>query len=268
MLPRRPQRPELTRCSSGSTSSSRPAPRRPSPPASAVGHPTCVPALTARFRLRRLGVDVGGGNADRGRCHVRLRCSPAADAAVVTAEGTTEPLIAALEDEGGYVLDANECDRLRDLLAGDGTELSSPVGNSPRWFASTLDLPPAADATAFLIVAGENLASIRARTGSGTRMKMPGMTRSRRFRGFRQSRYTPARDSAARAAGGRAGRITCRCGPHDARGAGPAGRGGARSADSSSTSRALRRWGRRETGSRSRRSSGAGAAGGVSSTAG
>jgi len=48
-FPRRPQRPELTRCSSGSTSSSRPAPRRPSPPASAVGHPTCVPALTGSF---------------------------------------------------------------------------------------------------------------------------------------------------------------------------------------------------------------------------
>ncbi|ACM56267.1 aldehyde dehydrogenase family protein [Halorubrum lacusprofundi] len=90
---------------------------------------------------------------------------PAADAAVVTAEGTTEPLIAALEDEGGYVLDANECDRLRDLLAGDGTELSSPVGNSPRWFASTLDLPPAADATAFLIVAGENLGKYPSENG-------------------------------------------------------------------------------------------------------
>jgi sulfoacetaldehyde dehydrogenase len=81
---------------------------------------------------------------------------PAADAAAVTAEGTTEPLIAALENEGGYVLDANECDRLRDLLVGDGAE-SSPVGNSPRWFASVLDLPPAADAAAFLIVDGGDL---------------------------------------------------------------------------------------------------------------
>ncbi|PAU84046.1 acetaldehyde dehydrogenase [Halorubrum salipaludis] len=89
---------------------------------------------------------------------------PAADAAAVTATGTTEPLTAALEDEGGYVLDAAERDRLRDLLTdgapdavrADGADRnagsSDPVGNSPRWFASALDLPPAADAAAFLIV--------------------------------------------------------------------------------------------------------------------
>lgn len=93
---------------------------------------------------------------------------PAADAAAVTSEGTTKPLIAALEDEGGYALDADERDRLQELLAGDGPRDlnvdggrtdreagSSPIGNSPRWFASALDLPPAADAAAFLIVDGE-----------------------------------------------------------------------------------------------------------------
>ncbi|EMA62543.1 aldehyde dehydrogenase family protein [Halorubrum lipolyticum] len=97
---------------------------------------------------------------------------PAADAAAVTAEGTGAPLIAALEDEGGYVLGADECDRLRDLLTVGGAETarptdadrdaergagSSPIGNSPRWFASVLDLPPAADAAAFLIVDGGDL---------------------------------------------------------------------------------------------------------------
>lgn len=92
---------------------------------------------------------------------------PAADAAVVTAGGTAERLIAALETEGGYVLGAAERDRLRDLLAGGSESVqttetgdarrSSPVGNSPRWFASVLDLPPAAAAAAFLIVDGRDL---------------------------------------------------------------------------------------------------------------
>jgi len=100
---------------------------------------------------------------------------PAADAAAVTAEGTTEPLIAALEDEGGYVLDADERERLRDLLTGGGPEgqraggtdpeaaRSSPIGNSPRWFASALDLPPAARTAAFLIVDGGGLCEGRER---------------------------------------------------------------------------------------------------------
>ena len=93
---------------------------------------------------------------------------PAADAAVVTSAETAEPLTAALEGEGGYVLDADERDRLRGLLAGGSAShraidadrdarTASPVGNSPRWFASVLDLPPAADAAAFLIVDGGGL---------------------------------------------------------------------------------------------------------------
>jgi len=88
---------------------------------------------------------------------------PAADAAAVTATGTTEPLVAALESEGGYVLDPAERDRLRDLLTA-GEERSrrdetdpdaapaSPIGNSPRWFASALDLPSEGREAAFLIV--------------------------------------------------------------------------------------------------------------------
>jgi len=149
---------------------------------------------------------------------------------VVTAEGTTEPLIAALEDEGGYVLDANECDRLRDLLAGDGTELSSPVGNSPRWFASTLDLPPAADATAFLIVAGENLGKYPSENGERNEDEDAGDDPLAALPGIPAVTIHACEGFSARAAaGGRAGRITCRCGPHDATGAGPAGRGAARS---------------------------------------
>jgi sulfoacetaldehyde dehydrogenase len=76
---------------------------------------------------------------------------PAGDAAVVTVSPAVDPLCAALEDEGGYVLDADESDRLRALLDGDDeTDLR---GNSPRWFASALDLPNAARDAAFLVAA-------------------------------------------------------------------------------------------------------------------
>ncbi|ELZ36673.1 aldehyde dehydrogenase family protein [Halorubrum tebenquichense] len=91
---------------------------------------------------------------------------PAGDAAVVTVSPAVGPLRSALEDEGGYVLDAADRDRLRALLRGsDGTDRGSdaagvdgesdPRGNSPRWLAAALDLPSAARRAAFLVVEPE-----------------------------------------------------------------------------------------------------------------
>jgi sulfoacetaldehyde dehydrogenase len=84
---------------------------------------------------------------------------PAGDAAVVTVSPAVDPLCAALEDEGGYVLDAAERDRLRALLGdseGDESEAraagSDPRGKSPRRLAAALGLPNAARQTSFLIV--------------------------------------------------------------------------------------------------------------------
>lgn len=76
---------------------------------------------------------------------------PAADAAVVTTGPAAEGLIAALEDEGGYVLDAAEGERLRELIERDEPDSRSIRGNSPRWFTAELDLPAAARRAAFLI---------------------------------------------------------------------------------------------------------------------
>jgi len=91
---------------------------------------------------------------------------PAGDAAVVTVSPAVGPLCSALEDEGGYVLDAAACDRLRALLHGSGGNdhgdeaggvdgETDPRGNSPRWLASALDLPSAARRAAFLVVEPE-----------------------------------------------------------------------------------------------------------------
>ncbi|ELZ59944.1 MULTISPECIES: aldehyde dehydrogenase family protein [Halorubrum] len=89
---------------------------------------------------------------------------PAGDAAVVTVSPAVGPLRSALEDEGGYVLDAADRDRLRALLDGpseggdDATGVdaeSDPRGNSPRWLAAALDLPSAARRAAFLVVEPE-----------------------------------------------------------------------------------------------------------------
>ncbi|MDB9252424.1 aldehyde dehydrogenase family protein [Halorubrum ezzemoulense] len=84
---------------------------------------------------------------------------PAGDAAVVTVSPAVDPLCAALEDEGGYVLDAAERDRLRALLGDsecDESEAraagSDPRGKSPRRLAAALGLPNAARQTSFLIV--------------------------------------------------------------------------------------------------------------------
>jgi len=84
---------------------------------------------------------------------------PAGDAAVVTVSPAVDPLCAALEDEGGYVLDAAERDRLRALLGdSEGGESearaagSDPRGKSPRRLAAALGLPNAARQTSFLIV--------------------------------------------------------------------------------------------------------------------
>lgn len=77
---------------------------------------------------------------------------PAADAAVVTTVPAAEELIGALEDEGGYVLDATERERLRGLIERDEPGPRSIRGNSPRWFTAELDLPAAARRAAFLIV--------------------------------------------------------------------------------------------------------------------
>ena len=82
---------------------------------------------------------------------------PAGDAAVVTVSPAVDPLCAALEAEGGYVMDADESDRLRALL-DDGDDETDPRGNSPRWFASALDLPSAARGAAFLVVAPDSAA--------------------------------------------------------------------------------------------------------------
>ncbi|GAA0719655.1 sulfoacetaldehyde dehydrogenase [Halorubrum trapanicum] len=79
---------------------------------------------------------------------------PAGDAAVVTVSPAVGPLCSALEDEGGYVLDAAERDRLRALLdegETDETAEADPRGNSPRWLAAALDLPGAAREAAFLV---------------------------------------------------------------------------------------------------------------------
>lgn len=87
---------------------------------------------------------------------------PAGDAAVVTVSPAVGPLCSALESEGGYLLDADERDRLRALLDGSrGTDaeaateaaadVTDPRGNSPRWFADALDLPGAARKAAFLV---------------------------------------------------------------------------------------------------------------------
>ncbi|WP_423996978.1 aldehyde dehydrogenase family protein [Halorubrum trapanicum] len=75
---------------------------------------------------------------------------PAGDAAVVTVSPAVDQLCAALEDEGGYVLDAAERDRFRALL-GSGKDETDPRGNSPRWLAAALDLPSAAREAAFLV---------------------------------------------------------------------------------------------------------------------
>lgn len=77
---------------------------------------------------------------------------PAADAAVVTTSPAANGLIKALENEGGYVLDPAERERLRRLIERDDPGPTSVRGNSPRWFAAELDLPPAARRAAFLIV--------------------------------------------------------------------------------------------------------------------
>lgn len=77
---------------------------------------------------------------------------PAADAAVVTATAVVDELVAGLEDEGGYVLDAAERGRLRDLLDAEGGPPERAAGNSPRWFAAELDLPPAGRRAAFVVV--------------------------------------------------------------------------------------------------------------------
>jgi len=93
---------------------------------------------------------------------------PAGDAAVVTVSPAVGPLCSALEDEGGYVLDAADRDRLRTLLDestadGRGTDGSvvdgetDPRGNSPRWLAAALDLPSAARRAAFLVVEPEGV---------------------------------------------------------------------------------------------------------------
>ncbi|GAA0537926.1 aldehyde dehydrogenase family protein [Halorubrum ejinorense] len=98
---------------------------------------------------------------------------PAGDAAVVTVTPAVADLCAALEAEGGYVLDFDERERFRALLgdsvAGSGrgadersresdeatgTE-SDPRGNSPRWLAAALDLPSAAREAAFLVAEPE-----------------------------------------------------------------------------------------------------------------
>ena len=108
---------------------------------------------------------------------------PAGDAAVVTVTPAVEDLCAALEAEGGYVLDADERDRFRTFLGdaevgsargadGNGTEAAArgrsegrdgrsvprvtgggadPRGNSPRWLATALGLPSAARQAAFLV---------------------------------------------------------------------------------------------------------------------
>ncbi|WP_424014557.1 aldehyde dehydrogenase family protein [Halorubrum xinjiangense] len=79
---------------------------------------------------------------------------PASDAAVVTVSPAVDQLCAALEAEGGYVLDAAERDRFRALLDEDETDENAeadPRGNSPRWLAAALDLPSAAREAAFLI---------------------------------------------------------------------------------------------------------------------
>ncbi|ELZ48153.1 acetaldehyde dehydrogenase (acetylating) NAD-dependent [Halorubrum californiense DSM 19288] len=82
---------------------------------------------------------------------------PAGDAAVVTVSPTVDALCAALEAEGGYVLDAAERDRLRALLGDDGDggddgdDEADPRGNSPRWLAAALDLPSAAREASFLV---------------------------------------------------------------------------------------------------------------------
>ena len=76
---------------------------------------------------------------------------PAADAAVAIPTAAVDELVAGLEDEGGYVLDAAERGRLRDLLDAGGDPPDRIVGNSPRWFAAELDLPPAAGRAAFVI---------------------------------------------------------------------------------------------------------------------
>lgn len=76
---------------------------------------------------------------------------PAGDAAVVAMTPAVDSLCSALEAEGGYVLDAAARDRLRALLAADGTDDADPRGSSPRWLAAALDLPTAARQAAFLV---------------------------------------------------------------------------------------------------------------------
>jgi len=77
---------------------------------------------------------------------------PAAEAAVIAMSPAVDELIGALEDEGGYRLDERERDRLREGLDGGAGEWESPRGNSPRWFASALDLSADPRRVAFLIV--------------------------------------------------------------------------------------------------------------------
>ncbi|QWC19804.1 aldehyde dehydrogenase family protein [Halorubrum sp. 2020YC2] len=93
---------------------------------------------------------------------------PAGDAAVVTVSPAVGPLCTALEEEGGYVLNAAERDRFRALLDGSrgGDEAvggavdgeagavdgeTDPRGNSPRWLAAALDLPSPAREAAFFV---------------------------------------------------------------------------------------------------------------------
>ena len=98
---------------------------------------------------------------------------PAGDAAVVTATPAVADLRTALEAEGGYVLDPDERERFRALLADTGAGSgrgaagrsresgeatgsdSDPRGNSPRWLTAALALPSAAREAAFLVVEPE-----------------------------------------------------------------------------------------------------------------
>ena len=99
---------------------------------------------------------------------------PAGDAAVVTVTPAVADLCTALEAEGGYVLDPDERERFRALLADTGTGsgrgadersreraeatgTADPRGNSPRWLAAALDLPSPAREAAFLVAEPEGV---------------------------------------------------------------------------------------------------------------
>jgi len=77
---------------------------------------------------------------------------PAADAALVTTRDAHDDVVSELRSEGGYVPTERETDRLRTLVAREGTTPEAAHGCSPRWLTAEIDVRPDGRTAAFLVV--------------------------------------------------------------------------------------------------------------------